>query len=142
MMTQAEQIEQITPKLQRYWLANERIVVFKPTDTDRETVNAWFNITTETHQNWSADEAHYEIHDMRDATMNTYSSAKALELGNLYKDLHGRSAVIVADTHAGTFMAFFVNRILNRLNKSFDRRVFKDFQEGLDWVQDGLDTTN
>ena len=143
MMAELKQqhVEEITPKLIRYWLDDNKIVVFEPDGADRDTVDAWYDTTTATHKAWSYNEPHYEIHDMRHSTMTPYARAKALELGELYKNMTGRSAIIVQDSHIGSFMGFFVNRILNRLNKTFDRRVFKDFDEGLAWVREGIQSS-
>ena len=143
MMTELrqEQIEQIMPTLVRYWLADGQIVVFEAVGANRDTVDAWFDVTTETHQAWSYDEPHYEIHDMRQSTMTPYARAKALELGDLYVDMVGRSAIIVQDSHIGSFMTFFVNRVLNRLSKTCERRVFKDFDEGLAWIREGIQSS-
>jgi hypothetical protein len=138
MMAEAQKIEMISENLKRYWLHDERIVVFEPTGISHATVDAWHDSTLESARNTPLDKPYHELHDLRKTNLTPYSRQKALELVKALGDRSGRSAIIIAKSYEGQLIGFFVNNIFSRIPKNRPRRVFTDFQQGLKWLEEGL----
>lgn len=132
-----ENPEYITPHLARYYLDQGRIVVFKTTNTSRKNVDAWARITEETARSWSENQPYLELHDMREALINSYAQYRANELTTLLSDIPGRAAVLIAKNTVGDIMTRILNLVFNRGQHGRLRRVFTDYDEAVAWLRGG-----
>lgn len=138
MFTESEKIEFISENLKRYYLANGKIVVFEPTGVNHATVDTWYNCTLESAKDCPDDTAYHELHDLRKTNLTPYSRQKALELVKALGDRSGRSAILIAKSYEGQLIGFFVNNVFNRIPKTRPRRVFTDYQQALQWLEEAL----
>lgn len=134
-----ENLEYLTPTLIRYWLFDGRVVVFKPIGTTRETVDAWFQVATETAQHWPSDRLYLELHDMRQTTVTPYSRQKAGELVKFLSSKQGRAAIVIANTRLGEIMRFIVDRVMSRTRQTIQRRTFTSMEAAITWLFEAID---
>ena len=135
----AENLEQVTPDFVRYWLDDNKIVVYQPANTNRSTVDTWVNMVKQTAQAWADDTLYLELHDMRNASITPYSRSKAGELIKFLHGYEGRAAIVLAETRTGEIMGYFVNTVFSRMNQTMKRRIFTSIDEALEWLRQAYD---
>ena len=128
-----EDMPEITPGLQSARLYDGRIVVFKPVNATRTTVDGWFDVVLQTVNDWEEGRLYLELQDMSAVSITPYNRKRAGDLTKRIAHQHGFTAVMIEDTFLGRVMGNFVN-FLARSRQNMERRIFTDQDKGLDWL--------
>jgi hypothetical protein len=126
--------EELTRGLQRYWLFDKQIVVYKATESSRLVVDVWIDSVKDVMRNWSKTEPYLVIHDFRDNNIafSPYARSRTAELIKVGIHVPGYAAIVLPQNFVSTIIRMFMR---TQKSHGIENRLFLDFDEGLAWLK-------
>ncbi|HLY25088.1 MAG TPA: hypothetical protein VKQ72_02035 [Aggregatilineales bacterium] len=128
-----ESIEQIAPGLTRSWLMDKRVVLFRPGDVSRATVDAWFNCVMRTMEEWPKGQVYLAVHDLsaRHLLLTPHARKRSEELLPLSAGAPGYAALVLSPTFMAQIIRLFLRAQRQQGNEN---QVFFSMHEAMAWL--------
>ncbi len=127
------------PGVSAEWIFDGRIVVFRPADAARSTVDNWSQLVVDAVAAIPEGQPLLFLHDASSPKVGItpYLTFKVPELSRHASHLPGRVAVVVAPSAMGQLIMLFLQNIYSK-DSHQKTRAFPAFDAALDWLVQGL----
>jgi hypothetical protein len=133
-------MEEVAPGIFVEWLCDYQIIAMHLTNTSRNTVNAYIEISIDIVNNWAADKPYLALKEVEPSQIvSRYFHFRTNEIGQriLERGLRGRSAIVCPhDTTAD--MVDTVIRMDGNASPHMQRKTFSKREQALDWLLQAL----
>jgi hypothetical protein len=130
------------PNVSVDWLHGGKIVVFTVNAmTTRTVVDEWFDLVAGVVRSWPPDKPYLAMQNVSDKRVNLtpYARSRVREFDNLLTHLQGRIAIVLPNTFTGHLIRLFLTTM--RWQKKLPTEGFLSYQDGLNWLEKGLPTS-
>ncbi len=129
-------IIEVTNGLTLQQIHNGRIHIWTASQSTKDVVDAWYQSSRETLENWEDTSRPYLVLlDMSRVILTPYNRKRAEALAEVRPDVGGRTAVVIAASTMGHMTRLFVNKTLQ---KTRERRVFFTREDAIRWLEAAL----
>jgi hypothetical protein len=129
-----ENNEELTPGINRYWLANRKIVVHEATAAYREVVDAWVDSVTNVMAEWPHDRPYLALHDFRaqNLVFTPYARKRSHLLMSIEPPVPGFAAIVIQMSIVGYAVQWFMRS--TKSARGMTNRLFFDYDEAVKWL--------
>lgn len=130
-----------TTGLSVVWDDEYSAFIFRLSDTDKETVDQWWNIIQMLSMDWDESQPFNSIYEFTDSAglMSNYArqmvTLVANEIDNIYPRLHGRLAIVIPPTAQARFLRVFVQTIIYYGPSKFEFQIFNNAEAAGRWLK-------
>lgn len=141
MHSESSNIDYFRADVQRIWLYNRRVVVYRVPQSTPEAMRVWLEVATETGVHWPRDQRYYGLHDFSQTyiSINPRVYAGAVQMAHRTRHLDGYFAGAVQRTS----MAMGIKQILDinimPVVPTLQMSLFFSYDEALAWLVSNLD---
>ena len=132
------EIAEAPPLTRRYWIYDDRVVVYEVADATRATIDAWYALADETTRAWPKGRRFIAIHDFRKGSITPYMRQRARELAQAHHDNRGHSIIVVSDNFLGHLAKTFVRGMERSYQPGIKRMIVTSMEEAHKIVGDIL----
>ena len=131
--------EPLSPHLERAYLHNKRMVVYKFSSAAHPVIDHWFEDFLAHLQNASPDKPFLMLCDVSHANLvlNPYVRTRTVEMTQQRPEIPGRIAAVVGKSISGHLLKGFF-RLLNSSRNQRQREVFFTVEEAVRWLEEAL----
>lgn len=117
------------------WLADERVLCYRFTDTEPATIDAWTDDLTRELLNWPEERPWRLLLDitLHGNIISAYALRQAREIAILRPEMGGRLAVLVSSSLAARMISLAIRSVTNRYRQ---RQMFSSEAHALQWLLD------
>jgi hypothetical protein len=125
----------------REWLYDKRILVVTRSTTTRESVDVWFNVLKQSHEEWPSDKVYLLLSDFSAGYAHSpYVTARTKELAALpRKGYMIYTAVVLPKSFTLSLVAMIMNSVQHLRRRDLYVRLFFDRAEALAWLKTCMD---
>lgn len=133
--------ETLAPEVYRTRVHDDQIIVYKVSDSKRQSVDAWANGIRETYENWDNSKPYLAVYDFSVIfALSPYSRQRVKELVELAKklEIRGAYAIVLGNNLVSFALQLFVRRELDQQNRNFVRQFFDSRESAIEWLKTWL----
>lgn len=133
--------ERLSPEVFRTRMHDDQIIVYKVSDSKRQSVDAWANGIRETYESWDNSKPYLAVYDFSVIfALSPYSRQRVKELVELAKklEIRGAYALVLGNNLVSFALQLFVRRELDQQNRNFVRQFFDSRESAIEWLKTWL----